>query len=201
MFKSIDKIICPWCGNQSKEIFEEYKSSSLNILCCTFCSREFEIVLNKGSWIVEKIIKSNKEIKYKELMLDFLKKKNLIVIEETGISLYTEKDYEEVEKWSENFCKEFFIRIKDHIYRKESQEILFGRLADNHICPWCSLKGYTNTCSYGERHGSCYKGCVNHRLRNNPYYKILKNFPSIISLSRIKDLIKGFFIKNNLLSM
>jgi hypothetical protein len=45
---------------------------------------------------------------FKELLLQFLKEKDQILFEKTNIHLYEEKDFLEIETWSEDFCKEFF---------------------------------------------------------------------------------------------
>lgn len=106
---------------------------------------------------------------YKNLMLEFLKGKDQILFEETNIHLYGEEDYKDIEIWGEDFCKEFF-----RLLTISSKGI--HSLDDTDICPWCIFHVQFNSpcyrkCNYGERHGSCYKGCMYPKFEDNPIIK------------------------------
>jgi len=94
-------------------------------------------------------------------LIEFMKLKEKI-LKELGVEipLFTEEDYEEVEKeWTDQECKEVAERIN-----------LFS---DYTMCPWCLIQiirfkkqydtdTYTGTdcynCNYGKRHGTCTDG-------------------------------------------
>jgi len=91
---------------------------------------------------------------YKELLLDFMRMKSIIVESFTSIPCFTELDYEEVKKWPESICKSLFID--------------FGH-GDVWSCPWCLLTDVCKFCGYGKRHGICideYDSLYQHQLRN-----------------------------------
>jgi hypothetical protein len=124
---------------------------------------------------------------YQELMLDFLKKKDQIIFNETNIHLYDTEDYKDVKDWNEEFCEEFFKKV-------EAQPYDF--LSDSIICPWCLYKEKYRKCSYGERHGACYGACLSKYNKDNPYARIIDILTikmdmsmSIVEIPKIEDLI------------
>jgi len=96
----------------------------------------------------EKHIYHNQLLK---LLVFFLKAKNKIVKNLTGINLFNKEDYEDASEWSSTEISRFFFCM-------ETNNFYFD---DKILCPWCTfyLTQFKDTlcecCGYGKRHIPC----------------------------------------------
>lgn len=115
---------------------------------------------------------------YNTLMITYLQAKNELIFASTGIHLLTIDDIEEVYKWSEEFCKDFFMSVCS-TYE-----------ADCIICPWCNLylnKRKKYICTYGKRHGFCKTSCGSNKYKST-YKNILCKAGPIFVIPGMEDL-------------
>lgn len=114
-------------------------------------------------------------ISYKDLLLDILKKKNVIIKHETGIDYITDADLSEIRQyWSEADCKLCLISM--------------NRRTDADACPWCILHSPScHSCGYRQRHGKCDSGdSTYYKIRRRSYMNIT-SFPHMDELYRTKS--------------
>ena len=79
-------------------------------------------------------------MKYKTMLIKFMKEKNTIVRKHAGIAIITKADIIELQSWSEDICKRAMKQIKP--------------IRDSCMCPWCQVR-ICNVCGYSARHGKC----------------------------------------------
>jgi len=113
-----------------------------------------------------------------ELLVFFLKEKNRIIKEITGINLFNDRDYKEVYNLPEKKTLEFLSKLKRYD-------------DDIHICPWCLFHVLTkktcSKCGYGKRHNRCIDPDSNYTKIINRLKK--HNLHSISNIVEIKDLV------------
>ena len=91
---------------------------------------------------------------YKEKLIKFVKIKDKIIKEKTGINYINELDIQEIREWDEETCKKIYSRFTISINTYFVHDLSIG------TCPWC-LKSTVNDvhdckdCEYGKRHGMC----------------------------------------------
>lgn len=110
--------------------------------------------------------------KYKELMLEYMEKKNKIIQRKTGLKIALKADMDELRGWTEHMCRRFIVNLA---YTNDA----WG-------CPWClrETKGCAD-CGYGLRNGVCQE-------RESRYNRILNRIANdglIVSLPEIAQLI------------
>ena len=103
---------------------------------------------------------------YKELLLDFLIKKNDISRAHTGLELFSIHDLSEPMTWSTLDCVTILSKLSD--------------MGDKASCPWCiKYKSNCRLCGYADRHGVCDNfGSWYRKLR----HKLPLDFSSIVKL-------------------
>lgn len=84
----------------------------------------------------------------KEKIIEYLKFKENLTFEQTGIRSFIPADFDEMENWSEEDCCEIWEKL-----RKSSQKHPTYTAFES-LCPWCLSKDCME-CGYGERHGFC----------------------------------------------
>ena len=93
--------------------------------------------------------------KSRQRILSYMRTKDKMVYREAALRLYVEEDYEDVESWSEDDCRNVVASLRTCLEN--------GALAstDSMLCPQC-IKSLNSSgiivcsrCSYGKRHGSC----------------------------------------------
>lgn len=112
---------------------------------------------------------------YKELLIDYLKKKDKLILDLTSIPLVFHEDLQEIENsWSEGTCESTL----------DAMSIFNG---DAGICPWCCVYECWN-CNYGRRHGICTMVGSNYRNIVN-WLKNEYNIPNISKIPTMRSLV------------
>ncbi len=131
------------------------------------------------------------------MVIKFVKLKNKIIKEATGIPYVDERDIEEIRGWSEETCQEIY-KI---MWRRIMLRKVYGFNDD--CCPWCILEEINNWrdsnnarcygCGYGIRHGQC--GKVNSLFRKFDGLNLDETFSNKIYhniLSQVKQYAKSY---------
>jgi hypothetical protein len=83
---------------------------------------------------------------YKEIIINFMLKKDAIIKKHTGRNLVDQEDLDELTSWTENTYTTIALK--------------FGWIPSG-MCPWCIVNKYVDSvpdckeCGYGKRHGIC----------------------------------------------
>jgi hypothetical protein len=89
---------------------------------------------------------------FKELLIEYLRRKDEILYKLTQIHLMDYWDYHEILGWSDQSYINAFERMRQYLHLPRG----FISRCDSMICPWCSLvESYCPNCGYGDRHGVC----------------------------------------------
>ncbi len=87
---------------------------------------------------------------YKQKIIEFVKLKNAIIEDLTGVNYITLQDITDIQKWLEDSCERIYKRLEYVIFK----ESIHGVYTD--ACPWCIKYGvHCYSCEYKTNHGRC----------------------------------------------
>ena len=121
------------------------------------------------------LYRPNQMSKYRTMLINFMKSKNQILKDLTGIDLIDDADLTELAGWREDLCAS----VLDDL----------STIDDARCCPWC-LAAECSTCGYGIRNGHCDGAYMS---GENPYVQICQSTKiseAISELPEIIDLVK-----------
>ena len=99
----------------------------------------------------------------KQRTIRFMREKDRILFRMTGVHLFSEEDYAELESWNEGWFVNFVRNMREwtNLAMRHKKDV-----PDSVMCPFCfevDQYGEVNDegdlcveCNYGKRHGSCY---------------------------------------------
>lgn len=121
-----------------------------------------------------------------EILATYLRKKDKLIYEATGLQLYTEEDIAEVVSWGDDLPQEVTDQDSDFY------ALYFNRASDISGCPWCwrYLGGRCLCCSYGFRHGVCGKDDSNYTY----IVWALGERPLVAALPEVRTLVKQLLV-------
>lgn len=127
---------------------------------------------------------------YKQILIDYLKDKSLILSTYSKEPYIIKKDLEYIKSLSEDMCRDFLINTLYNFF-------------DCMGCPWCAVNCNCDNCDYAKNHGnwgdneSSYQKMKRHLSNYGHFYGIV-SIPDIIDLiAKTEKRVKRLQIKEN----
>ena len=127
---------------------------------------------------------------YNEMLVDFVQRKDEIVLNQCEIHYIDERDIQSILMWSAKNAELIFEEISLYITTSGN---LIGQLGQR-TCPWCfyqenTQQGWCTDCDYGYHHGLCKYNFLFNRNNGVTFnYKMILH--DVISNSQINNIVK-----------